>query len=119
MINCNNLFWAPTDIRERKRRKVYFRRVQSPSGIREVSRLEGLLFPPRGDLPDPGIKLVSPVSPALAGGLFITMPPGKLSFLPNFFQILWAQSVQAQSESTVLDHYHLIPVGNALLIIQK
>ena len=29
MINCNNLFWAPTDIRERKRRK-YFRRVQSP-----------------------------------------------------------------------------------------
>ena len=88
-------------------------------GLVQVRMLEGLLFPPRGDLPDPGIKLVSPVSPALAGGLFITMPPGKLSFLPNFFQILWAQSVQAQSESTVLDHYHLIPVGNALLIIQK
>ena len=38
MINCNNLFWVPTDIRERKRRKEYFRRVWPASGIREVSR---------------------------------------------------------------------------------
>ena len=28
----------------------------------------GLPFPPPGDLPDPGIKPASPVSPALAGG---------------------------------------------------
>ena len=28
----------------------------------------GLPFPPPGDLPDPGVKLVSPVSPATAGG---------------------------------------------------
>ena len=28
--------------------------------------------PPPGDLPDPGIELVSPKSPALAGGFFIT-----------------------------------------------
>ena len=38
----------------------------------EYSR--GLLFPSPGDLPDPGIK---PMSPALAGGFFTTEPPGK------------------------------------------
>ena len=37
----------------------------------------GLPCPPPGDLPDPGIELVSPVSPASAGRLFITEPPGK------------------------------------------
>ena len=34
----------------------------------------GLLFPPPGDLPDPGIE---PASLALAGGFFTTEPPGK------------------------------------------
>ena len=33
-----------------------------------------LPFPSPGDLPDPGIK---PMSPALAGALFTTEPPGK------------------------------------------
>ena len=33
-----------------------------------------LPFPSPGDLPDPGIK---PMSPALAGGFFTTEPPGK------------------------------------------
>ena len=33
-----------------------------------------LPFPPRGDLPDPGIE---PACPALAGGFFIAQPPGK------------------------------------------
>ena len=37
----------------------------------------GLSFPPPGDLPAPGIKLASLVSPALAGIFFITEPPGK------------------------------------------
>ena len=43
-------------------------------------RILGLPLPPPGDLPDPGnlgIKPVSPASPALAGGFFITEPPGK------------------------------------------
>ena len=31
----------------------------------------GLPFPPPEDIPDPGIELLSPVSPALAGGFFI------------------------------------------------
>ena len=37
----------------------------------------GLPVPPPGALLDPGIKLVSPASPALAGGFFPTEPPGK------------------------------------------
>ena len=32
----------------------------------------GLLFPPPGDLPDPGIKPMSLTSPALADGFFTT-----------------------------------------------
>ena len=36
----------------------------------------GLAFPTPGDLPDPGIKLASLASPALAGGFFTTAPPG-------------------------------------------
>ena len=34
----------------------------------------GFPFPTPGDLPDPAIKLMSPVSPALAGGFFTTEP---------------------------------------------
>ena len=30
----------------------------------------------QGNLPDSGIELVSPASPALAGGFFTTEPPG-------------------------------------------
>ena len=37
----------------------------------------GLPFPPPGDLPNPGMETESPVSPALAGGFFMTKPPGK------------------------------------------
>ena len=35
----------------------------------------GLPFPPPGDLPDPGIKPASPVSPILAGRFFTLEPP--------------------------------------------
>ena len=45
---------------------------QAPLSM-EFSRQEywsGLPFPSARDLPDPGIELVSLVSPALAGGLF-------------------------------------------------
>jgi len=37
----------------------------------------GFPCPPPGDLPDPGIKPTSPVSPALAGRFYTTAPPGK------------------------------------------
>ena len=40
-----------------------------------------LPFPPLGYLPDPGIDLVSPAFPALAGGFFTTEPPGTPSLV--------------------------------------
>ena len=49
---------------------------QTPLSM-EFSRQEywsGLLFPPPGDLPNPGTE---PMSPALAGGFFTTEPLGK------------------------------------------
>ena len=40
----------------------------------------GLPFPTPGDLPDPGIEPKALLYPALAGGLFITAPPGKPTY---------------------------------------
>ena len=37
----------------------------------------GLPFPPPADLPDPGIKPASPVSPALPMGSLLSEPSGK------------------------------------------
>ena len=57
---------------------------QAPLSM-EFSKQEywrGLPFPPPGDLPNPGIKLMSPVSPALAGGFFTIQPPRK-AMLPH------------------------------------
>ena len=47
----------------------------------EFSRQEhwsGLLFPPPGNLPEPDIKPVPLLSPAMAGGFFTTEPPRKI-----------------------------------------
>ena len=52
---------------------------QTPLSM-EFSRQEywaGLLFPTPGHLPNPGIKLMSLTSPALADGFFTTAPPEK------------------------------------------
>ena len=54
----------------------------------------GLPFPPPGDLPDPGIKPVSLVSPALAGGFFTTSTAWEtlehfLGHLEKLFIYLW------------------------------
>ena len=46
--------------------------------------------PPPGDLTDPGIELVSPASPALAGRFFTTAPPGNPKFLPKIQSVLTA-----------------------------
>jgi len=51
--------------------------VSSVHRILQARVLEWLPFSPPGDLPDPGIKLGSLVSPELAGRFFTTVPPGK------------------------------------------
>ena len=43
-------------------------------GFPREEHWSGLPFPPPGDLPDPGIK---PMSPELTGRFFIIEPPGK------------------------------------------
>ena len=49
----------------------------SDNGISQARILEWLPFPSAGDLPDPGIKPVTPVSPELAGRIFFNSePPG-------------------------------------------
>ena len=52
----------------------------------------GLPFPSPGDLTDPGIEPKSPVSPALAGGFFTTVPPGKPHkfFCSTLNKLSWA-----------------------------
>ena len=49
-------------------------------GISRQEYWSGLPFPPPGDLPDPGIKPLSPVSPALTDGFFTTEPRGAPAF---------------------------------------
>ena len=43
-----------------------------PMGFFRPEYWSELPFPPPGDLPDPGIKPVSPMSPALANAFFTT-----------------------------------------------
>jgi len=49
----------------------------SVHGIFQAKILEWIAFPSPGDLSDPGVKIVSLVSTALAGDFFTTLPPGK------------------------------------------
>ena len=50
-------------------------------GFPRQEYLSELPFPTPGNLPDPGIKHTSPASPALAGGFFTTVPPGKPKYI--------------------------------------
>ena len=46
-------------------------------GFSQQEHWSGWPFPSPGDLPHPGTEPTSPVSPALVGGFFTTVPPGK------------------------------------------
>ena len=48
----------------------------SVHGIPHARILRGMLFPPLGDLPDPGMESTSLMSPASASKFFTTEPPG-------------------------------------------
>ena len=49
----------------------------SVQGILQARTLGWVAIPPPGDPPDPGIKPVPHMSPALAGWFFTPTPPGK------------------------------------------
>ena len=55
----------------------------------------GLPFPPPGDLPDPGIKLMPPAS---GGGFFTTELLGKPSILYIFLLKFWRQVFKSERE---------------------
>ena len=74
----------------------------------------GLPFPSPGDLPEQGIKSMSPVSPALVGRFFTTESPGK-PFLCLGYPISVQFSSFAQSCPTVCDPW--IPACQASLSI--
>ena len=66
----------------------------SVQGVFQAIILDRLPFSSPGDLPNAGIKLESPASPALAGGFFTAESSGKpvtMMFLPNLFTILCNQ----------------------------
>ena len=64
----SNFVWPPWTVAPQAPLSMGFSRQEYWSG---------LPCPPPGDLPDPGIEPVSPISPALAGRFFTQMPPGK------------------------------------------
>ena len=47
-----------------------------PTGFSRHKHWSGLSLPPPGNLPNPRIEPVSPVSPGLSGRFFATEPPG-------------------------------------------
>ena len=68
MLSCVSLSATPRTV------------VHQVSLTMEFSRQEywsGLPVPTPGDLPDPGVESASPVSPALTGRFFTTVPSGK------------------------------------------
>ena len=69
--------------------------LQAPisMGFSRQEYWSGLSFPSPGHLPDPGIKLVSLASPALAGRVFITASLGK----PIFCRIVIVDSANPLS----------------------
>ena len=52
----------------------------SVHGIFQIRILKWVLFPPLGNLPDPGMRPMFLISPALAGRFFTTEPLGKPVF---------------------------------------
>ena len=69
MLNHVQLFAVPWTVA---------RQAPLSVGLPTQEHCSGLPFPLPGDLSDPGIK---PASPALAGGLFTIVPPGKCKIL--------------------------------------
>ena len=77
----------------------------------------GLPFTSPGDLPNPEIKPASLASPALAGGVFTTAPPGEQAFMVKFLK-------KKKKRKTIYSHtvsqlfplsLHLSPLKSSLL----
>ena len=74
----------------------------SVHGISQVRVLEWFPFPSPGDLPDPGIELMSLMSPALAGGFSTSMPSSKCGLMETARSSSTIQRAAAQTPSSLL-----------------
>ena len=83
------------------------------SGQEYWSRLP---FPPPGNLPNPGIKPVSPVSSALAGTLFITEPLGKPSELVVLYKRYYPLLPCSWSLQMCIDGYECLSFNFSLAL---
>ena len=70
VLSCVRLFATPWTVVHQAPLSMGFPRHEYQNG---------LPFPPPGDVPDPGVEPMSLASPTLAGGFFMTAPPGKPS----------------------------------------
>ena len=76
----------------------------SVHGISQARILQWVPFPSLGDPPNPGIK---PMSPALAGGFYITEPPGKpILWRPQTKS--WLPSLPQNTVTTGKPRLHLV-----------
>ena len=71
-LSCVRLFAIPWTVGHQAPLSMGFPRQEHQSR---------LLFPPPGDLPEPGIKPAVPVSPAFTGGFLFTVSPWKSSHM--------------------------------------
>ena len=72
MLSCVQFFVTPWTIAHKAPLSL---------GLSRQEYWSGLPCPPPGNLPHPGIKPASPLSPALAGRFFTTEPPGKPKYM--------------------------------------
>ena len=77
-----------------------------------------LPFPPPGDLPDPGIKPVSPLSPALADGFLTTAPLGKPLRNPGAGKSVTLLNASSKTHKLVLCSPELGRYGYNLYIVE-
>ena len=80
VLSCVLLFAVPRTVAHQAPLSMEFSRQE---------RWRRLPFPTLGDLPDPGIELVCPVAPALAGGFFSTVPPRKSYSTQTLFKLFY------------------------------
>ena len=75
LLDCVQLFAIPWTVTHQAPMSMGFSRQEYWSG---------LPFPTLWDLPDPGIEPAPLASPALTGGFFTAVPPGKLENLYSY-----------------------------------
>ena len=76
-------------------------------GFSRQERQNGLPCPPAGDLPDPGIKLASLMSPALAVGFFTTGTTWEAQYPVQKNTCIHAWQLSENGHSLV-SHYYIL-----------